>query len=248
MKSPFFLPFSFVGSNFLLIFASMKRLLEVCCGSLASVEAAVEGGAERIELCSALPLDGLTPSMGLLRHVRQRYPQLRIHVLIRPREGNFVYTASELRTMLLDMESALPWADGFVSGALTAAGDIDIPSTELLVHAAQGRPFTFHRAFDRCRHPLEALEQLVALGCSRLLTSGQAPDARQGIPLLRRLCDLSAGRLIVMPGGGVNEGNMAEILQQTGAQEIHGSASSGTSTTQAPVVKRLLSIISSIKA
>ena len=144
--------------------------------------------------------------------------------------------------------STLPWADGFVSGALTAAGDIDIPSTELLVHAAQGRPFTFHRAFDHCRHPLEALEQLVVLGCSRLLTSGQAPDARQGIPLLRRLCDLSAGRLIVMPGGGVNEGNMAEILQQTGALEIHGSASSGSATTKAPVVKRLLSIISSIKA
>ena len=206
----------------------MTRLLEVCTGSLASVEAAVEGGAQRIELCSALPLDGLTPSLGLLRYVRERWPQLTIHVLIRPREGSFVYTQSELRTMLADIDAMMPWADGFVSGALTQQGDIDMVATDLLVSAAKGKPFTFHRAFDRCREPLLALEQIISLGCSRLLTSGQAPTAAEGTLLLRRLRDLSEGRLIIMPGGGVNADNVCTILEQTATVEIHGSCSQQT--------------------
>lgn len=224
-------------------FCGMKRLLEVCTGSLASVEAAAEGGAARIELCAALPLDGLTPSLGLLEYVRRRYPQLKIHVLIRPREGDFVYTPSELQTMLADMELALPWADGFVSGALTAQGDVDIVATELLVRAAKGKPFTFHRAFDRCRQPLVALEQIIALGCTRLLTSGQQPTAQQGIPLLRRLCDLADGRLIIMPGGGVNTQNARLILDQTGTTEIHGSCSLAGAVTSAEEVRSLLNTI-----
>ena len=221
----------------------MKRLLEVCTGSLASVEAAVAGGAERIELCSALPLDGLTPSLGLLKYVRERYPGLRIHVLIRCREGNFVYSPQELRTMLLDMQEMLPWCDGFVSGALTSAGDIDTGATALLVEAAKGKPFTFHRAFDRCRQPLTALEQLIGLGCARLLTSGQAPSAQEGIDLLRRLADLAGDRIIIMPGGGVNEGNARQILDLTGTSEIHGSASGGSSATNAESVRKIIRAI-----
>ena len=220
----------------------MKRLFEVCTGSLASVEAAVAGGAERIELCSALSLDGLTPSLGLLRYVRQRYPHLIIHVLVRPREGDFVYSPSELRTMAMDIEAAMPWADGFVSGALTAEGDVDRMATEVLVRQAAGKPFTFHRAFDRCRQPLHALEQLVTLGCSRILTSGQQPTAEQGIPLLRQLCDLADGRLIIMPGGGVNHENARLIADQTGCVELHGSASFG-GITSAEEVRRIRAII-----
>ena len=215
----------------------MKRTLEVCCGSLTSVDAAVKGGAERIELCSALSLDGLTPSMGTIRLVRQRYPQLRVHVLIRPREGDFVYTRGELQTMLLDIREALPWVDGIVSGALTPQGDIDMAATQLLIEAAADRPFTFHRAFDVCRHPIQALEQLISLGCKRILTSGQEPSAEQGIELLRRLNDLADGRIIIMPGGGVNIRNVRLILDQTGCTEVHGSCKDDSGATSAIVVE-----------
>ncbi len=217
----------------------MNRTLEVCCGSLASVDAAVKGGAERIELCSALSLDGLTPSVGTIRLVRQRYPRLRVHVLIRPREGDFVYTRDELQAMLLDIREALPWADGIVSGALTPQGDIDMGATQLLMEAAADKPFTFHRAFDVCRHPLQAMEQLIALGCRRILTSGQQPSAEQGIELLRRMNDLADGRIIVMPGGGVNIRNVRLILDQTGCTEIHGSCKDDSGTTSAIVVEEV---------
>ena len=221
----------------------MKTLLEVCTGSLASVEAAAEGGAERIELCAALPLDGLTPSLGTIRLVRQRWPQLRIHVLIRPREGDFVYSQAELRAMALDIEAAKPYADGFVSGALTPEGDIDMMATEVLVRQSGDKPFTFHRAFDHCRQPLVALEQLIRLGCSRILTSGQQPSALAGIDLLRRLNDVSSGRIIIMPGGGVNAENARLILDQTGCSEIHGSCSGGSGVTSADEVRAVRAII-----
>ncbi len=221
----------------------MKTLLEVCTGSLASVEAAAEGGAERIELCAALPLDGLTPSLGTIRLVRQRWPQLRIHVLVRPREGDFVYSHAELRAMALDIEAAKPYADGFVSGALTPEGDIDMMATEVLVRQSGDKPFTFHRAFDHCRQPLVALEQLIRLGCSRILTSGQQPTALAGIDLLRRLNDVSSGRIIIMPGGGVNAENARLILDQTGCSEIHGSCSGGSGVTSADEVRAVRAII-----
>ena len=221
----------------------MKTLLEVCTGSLASVEAAAEGGAERIELCAALPLDGLTPSLGTIRLVRQRWPQLRIHVLVRPREGDFVYSLAELRAMALDIEAAKPYADGFVSGALTPEGDIDMMATEVLVRQSGDKPFTFHRAFDHCRQPLVALEQLIRLGCSRILTSGQQPSALAGIDLLRRLNDVSSGRIIIMPGGGVNAENARLILDQTGCSEIHGSCSGGSGVTSADEVRAVRAII-----
>ena len=221
----------------------MKTLLEVCTGSLASVEAAAEGGAERIELCAALPLDGLTPSLGTIRLVRQRWPQLRIHVLVRPRVGDFVYSQAELRAMALDIEAAKPYADGFVSGALTPEGDIDMMATEVLVRQSGDKPFTFHRAFDHCRQPLVALEQLIRLGCSRILTSGQQPTALAGIDLLRRLNDVSSGRIIIMPGGGVNAENARLILDQTGCSEIHGSCSGGSGVTSADEVRAVRAII-----
>ena len=221
----------------------MKTLLEVCTGSLASVEAAAEGGAERIELCAALPLDGLTPSLGTIRLVRQRWPQLRIHVLVRPREGDFVYSEKEVLAMQHDIHAMLPLADGFVCGALTPDGGIDMPVMRQLIGAADGRPVTFHRAFDRCRDPFEALEQIISSGCRRILTSGQQPTAEQGIPLLRQLCRQADGRIIIMPGGGVNEHNVHLIADQTGAAEIHGSASGGKGTTQSESVRKILGLL-----
>ena len=225
-------------------------LLEVCCGNLESVDAAVLGGARRIELCADLELDGLTPPMAWLRAVKERYPDLTVHVLIRPREGDFVYTPEEAEILALQLESALTFgADGIVVGCLTADGDIDLPLLEQLValvdsfnlaaelgasdlcHAANDSHFfpgparrvsiTFHRAFDRCRRPFEAQEQLIGLGCDRILTSGQAPTAEAGVDLLRELNRRAAGRIIILPGGGVTPENAARILALTGCTEIH---------------------------
>ena len=221
----------------------MKRLFEVCTGNLASVIAAVEGGAERIELCSALSLDGLTPSIGLLKYVRQTFPLLKIHVLIRSCEGGFVYTKDDLDTMLLDIHEASSYADGIVCGALTHEGDIDTEALRLMVETSEGKPFTFHRAFDKCRNPQEALEQIIDAGCKRILTSGQQPTAEQGIPLLHELNKQANGRIIIMPGGGVNEKNARLILDQTGCIEIHGSCSSGSGVTSAERVQQVKAII-----
>ena len=214
----------------------MKRLLEVCTGSLQSVMAAVEGGAERIELCSALSLDGRTPSLGLLKTIRSMYPQLKIHVLIRPREGDFVYSEEEVRIMEEDIRASLPYAEGIVIGALDAEGNIDIETTRRLVAASEGKPVTFHRAFDVCRDPLTALEQIISLGCQRILTSGQQPKAVQGVSLLKALQQQAGDRLIIMPGGGVNTENARLIIDQTGCKEIHGSCSAGSGITSAEAV------------
>ena len=221
----------------------MKRLLEVCTGNLASVIAAVKGGAERIELCSALSLDGLTPSIGLLKYVRQTFPELKIHVLIRSCEGGFVYSKDDLETMLLDIHEASAYADGIVCGALTPDDDIDAEALRLMVEASEGKPFTFHRAFDKCRNPQEALEQIIDAGCKRILTSGQQPSAEQGISLLHELNKQANGRIIIMPGGGVNEKNARLILDQTGCMEIHGSCSSGSGITSAERVSQVKAII-----
>ena len=219
------------------------RLFEVCTGSLQSVEAAVRGGAQRIELCAALPLDGLTPSMGTLQTVRHLYPSLTVHVLIRPREGNFVYSEEEVQSMENDIRAMLPLADGFVLGALTPNGDIDTATMRRLIEAANGHPITFHRAFDYCRDPFETLEQIIALGCRRILISGQQPTAEQGLHLLRQICQQSQDRIIIMPGGGVNEKNVRLIADQTHAAEIHGSASGGTAFTNPETVRNIIRLL-----
>ena len=233
----------------------MSRLLEVCCGNLESVEAAVKGGAKRIELCSALELDGLTPSAEDLRTVKARYPELTVHVLIRSRAGDFHYTQEEIKTMAGEVEDALEaGADGIVIGCLDKNGDPDIKALLELIrpvedwnlareladsdlchasndgHFFPGAPrkavsLTFHRAFDVCRDPFFALEALASLGFDRILTSGQASSAEAGIPLLKQLSDRAAGRILILPGGGVTPENAARILSETGASEIHASAS-----------------------
>ncbi len=221
----------------------MKRLFEVCAGNLESAIEAVRGGATRIELCSALSLDGLTPSLGMLKTVREIAPHLIIHVLIRPREGNFVYQEKEVEVMERDITAAIPYADGIVCGALLPNGDIDLSTMRRLIQASSGLPVTFHRAFDVCREPLTALEQIIELGCHRLLTSGQQSTAFEGIPFLRRLQEQSAGRLIIMPGSGVNENNARQIIQQTGVTEIHGSATDATGITCHEKVRRICDAI-----
>jgi copper homeostasis protein len=145
--------------------------------------------------------------------------------------------------MLLDIHEASSYADGIVCGALTQEGDIDTEALRLMVEASEGKPFTFHRAFDKCRNPQEALEQMIDAGCKRILTSGQQPSAEQGIPLLHELNKQANGRIIIMPGGGVNEKNARLILDQTGCIEIHGSCSSGSGITSAERVSQVKAII-----
>lgn len=199
-------------------------LLEICAGSVESAIAARDGGAQRIELCAALEIGGITPSAGLIAEAR-KVEGIGMNVIIRPRGGDFLYNENEIACMIRDIKlcSALG-ADGIVIGALTADGDIDFITCKRLITAAQGMSVTFHRAFDMCRDPREALEELIELGCDRVLTSGQAATAQAGIPLLKELVEQADGRIIIMPGCGVNSGNAGAILQATGANEIHASA------------------------
>ncbi len=206
------------------ITGKMNRLLEICCGDIDSVLAAAQGGAHRVELCAALSEGGVTPSLGLIRAARQ-VVGLKLHVLIRPRGGDFVYTPAEVECMVADIQAArTEGADGVVIGALTPEGEIDLPACQRLMEAAKGLSVTFHRAFDLCTAPFEALEQIIALGCHRLLTSGQAATAREGIAMLRELVSRSAGRIIILPAAGVSPDNAAEIVSGSGACELHASA------------------------
>lgn len=204
-------------------------ILEVCCGDIESVRAAKEGGAQRVELCRALELDGLTPSEAMMEEaIGMGIP---VQVLVRPREGDFVYDKDEVEGMSRDIRLAKRLgANGVVIGALKPDGSIDEDIIRYLVGEAEGMSVTFHRAFDVCARPEEALEQIISLGCHRLLTSGQAPTAEQGIPLLRRLVEQAAGRISIMPGAGVNVDNARRILSETGASEIHGSLRKGGHT------------------
>ncbi|MBO4551436.1 MAG: copper homeostasis protein CutC, partial [Bacteroidaceae bacterium] len=185
--------------------------LEVCCADLQSVRAAIEGGAHRIELCRSLEVDGLTPSKAMMESAISL--GIPVQVLIRPREGDFVYNEEEVQSMIRDIRLAKQLgANGVVIGALRQDGTIDEETIRHLVDEAKGLSITFHRAFDVCSQPLEALEKIISLGCNRLLTSGQAASAEQGIPLLKQLVEQSAGRIIIMPGAGVNEKNARNIL------------------------------------
>ena len=227
-------------------------ILEVCCGNCASVDAAVEGGAQRIELCSHLELDGLTPAWKDLQYARSQYPFLKIHVLIRPRGGDFVYSAAEVAAMCADIDTALSMgADGIVIGALTASGDVDVPAMEALLSVTPGLTgslpaVTFHRAFDVCRNPFEALSTIISLGCSRILTSGQAATAIEGAAMLRSLQERAGSRLTILAGGGVTPSNVASLVRLSGCREVHASASAlidGQKVTQAATVAAILQAV-----
>lgn len=183
----------------------------------------------RVELCAGKSEGGTTPSYGAILGAR-RALDIALHVMIRPRGGHFVYTPQELQEMLDDIQLARQCgADGIVIGCLTADGHVDKVACRRLIKEAGKLPVTFHRAFDECCNPERALEDIIALGCQRLLTSGQSPTAKGGLPLLRKLVaqavDVAGhSRIIIMPGSGINPGNIAKIAQQTGAKEFHTSA------------------------
>lgn len=202
----------------------MKNILEVCAGDIESIIAAAKGGADRIELCSALSEGGITPSIGLIRKALE-VPGIKVNVLIRPRGGDFIYSEDEVECMVADIEAAKEaGVNGVVIGALTPEGDIDIPVCQQLMTAAKGLSVTFHRAFDRCRNPEKALEQIIDLGCDRILSSGQAGSALEGKEMLAAMVRQARGRIIILAGAGVSESNAAEIIRFTGTNEIHASA------------------------
>lgn len=212
------------NENDAMIDEKVRVSLEVCAGDLESVRNAAIGGADRVELCMALDEGGLTPSAGMISEAL-KVEGIRVHVLIRPREGDFVYSPQEVDAMLTDVEMARRLgAHGVVIGALTADGEIDMDVCSRLVRVAGGMDVTFHRAFDRCSDAMTALEQVVTLGCSRLLTSGCAPSAHSGIDMLAELNRRGAGRISIMAGAGVCPENVAEILRCTGVCEVHASA------------------------
>lgn len=199
--------------------------LEICTGSIESVLAAKAGGADRAELCSALSEGGVTPSYGLIKEAVAT--GIKVNVLIRPRGGDFLYTKEEVELMVADIKLAKQLgANAVVIGALTKEGDIDLSACSKMMQAAQGLEVTFHRAFDMVRNADKALEDVISLGCNRILTSGLMPTAEEGISTLRHLVEKAAGRIIIMPGSGVSPLNAAKILQETGATEIHASARS----------------------
>lgn len=198
---------------------------EVCANSVESCIAAQTGGASRVELCAGIPEGGTTPSYGEIAIARELLTNTRLHIIIRPRGGDFLYSETELCVMERDLEMARQLkVDGVVLGCLTAQGDIDKASMQRLIKLAGNLSITCHRAFDACRNPQKALEQLIELGCNRVLTSGQQFTAEQGIPLLKELQQQSAGRIIILAGCGVNELNIARIAMETGVQEFHFSA------------------------
>lgn len=201
------------------------REIEVCVTSLHEAKEAYQAGAKRIELCSALCTGGVTPSYGCIKTIRKELPKLKINVLIRPRGGDFCYSEEEIQTMLEDIEVCKALGvNGIVIGALKEQGDIDIDTVKRLIAAGKGLRITFHRAFDCCNTPFNALEEIIALGCDRILTSGQKHNVTEGKEMLRQLVEKANGRIIIMPGSGVNIDNIAELESYTKAKEFHSTA------------------------
>jgi len=202
-------------------------VIEVCVDTVESAIAAQLGGADRVELCASLLEGGVTPSAGSIETARKCL-NIPIQVMIRPRGGDFLYSHVDFETMKRDIEAGKRLgADGVVVGILTVEGEIDKERTMELVERARPLNVTFHRAFDMTRDPYQAMEDLIELGVDRVLTSGQAGSAAEGMRLIRSLAETARGRIAIMAGGGLNETNIGQVLAATGVREIHFSGRSG---------------------
>jgi len=202
----------------------MSYFIEACCPDLSSVRSAVQAGVGRIELCEDLPIGGVTPSETFLKRALEEASDVPVNVLVRPRGGDFVYTADEVEQMLRSIRMCrAAGANGVVVGALLADGSVDTGTVSRLLREAEGLDITFHRAFDESADLRQALEDIIDLGIKRALTSGGCPTAYLGRFVLRDLVLQAAGRISVMPGCGVLPSNLDEIASVTGATEFHGS-------------------------
>lgn len=201
-----------------------KILLEICCGSLDDALGAERGGADRVELCSALFLGGLTPSLGTVIEAKARL-EIPIIAMVRPRGAGFCYTEAELAIMERDTALAVEHgADGIVFGILNQDGTIDEERCKRIRRLIGERQAVFHRAFDVTPDPFRALDQLVELGITRVLTSGQEDSVPEGAPLIRRLIDYARDRIEVMPGGGIKLHNLQQVVESTGSKQVHLTA------------------------
>lgn len=198
--------------------------LEICVFNTATAIAAAEAGADRIELCENYANGGTTPSYGYLKTTREQV-HIPIFPMIRPRGGDYFHSATEIDIIRKDIQLCKDLGfEGVVFGLLNIDGTIDADNTARLVELAYPLDVTFHRAFDRCKDPYTALEVIIRCGCTRILTSGQQPKAPDGKKMIKELVDLADGRIIIMPGSGINSSNIEEMKNFTGAPEFHTSA------------------------
>lgn len=208
-------------------------LLEICTASLEDCQTAEAAGADRLELNSALFLGGLTPSLGLLQAVKQacRTPVI---AMVRPRHGGFCYSEGDLAVMERDLElAAAHGADGLAFGVLTATGAVDLPACRRLLKACHGRPAVFHRAFDVTPEPFESLEALIDVGFVRVMTSGQQATAYQGAERIAGLIERAAGRIEILPAGGIDRFSVRDVVDRTGCTQVHASLRTGRQDTSA---------------
>lgn len=203
-----------------------KINIEVCIDSVESAIIAQNAGAHRVELCDNLLEGGTTPSSATIEFVRKAI-KIDLNVIIRPRGGDFLYSKTELEIIKKDIHNAkMLGADGLVFGVLTSDGNIDVAACKSLIEMARPMSVTFHRAFDVCKNPFQALEILIDLGFDRLLTSGQKNKAEEGIELIAELVKLADNKIIIMPGSGINELNFSSLMEKSKAKEFHVSCRS----------------------
>ena len=200
-----------------------KYIIEIATSDFATTKSAVEGGADRIELCANLAEGGTTPSYGAIIKCREVF-SVSLYPIIRPRGGDFLYSKDEFGVMANDIKFCKQLGcDGVVLGLLNIDGTIDMIRTGDLIETAYPMSVTFHRAFDRCRDAFEALEQLVQIGCERILTSGQQPTVNEGMDLITQLNKAADHRIAIMPGSGVRKENLKTLAEKTGCIEFHSS-------------------------
>jgi len=201
----------------------MKYLIEVATSDFLTTKSAVEGGADRIELCANLAEGGTTPSYAHIKKCREAF-DIALFPIIRPRGGDFLYTKDEFEIMKNDIKLCKELGcEGIVIGLLNMDGTIDMTRASELIELAYPLEVTFHRAFDRCKDPFAALEELIEIGCQRILTSGQKPTVSEGVDLIAELNKKADDRIIILPGSGVRKDNIKMLAEKTGCIEFHSS-------------------------
>lgn len=206
-------------------------ILEIAVFNVSAAIDAAQAGADRIELCDSPEDGGTTPSYGTLKVLKEKI-NIPIFPIIRPRGGDFLYNEAEFEVMLQDINMCREMGfTGVVTGLLLPEGQVDVERTKKLVKAAANMQVTFHRAFDRTEEPMEAMEEIIECGCTRILTSGMVPDVSHGTRLVKELIQKAGNRIIIMPGSGVRSKNMESIINETGALELHSSARKEVQTT-----------------
>jgi len=201
----------------------MNYIIEIATSDFLTTKSAVEGGADRIELCANLAEGGTTPSYAHIKKCREAF-DIALFPIIRPRGGDFLYTKDEFEIMKNDIKLCNELGcEGIVIGLLNMDGTIDMTRTSELIELAYPLEVTFHRAFDRCKDPFIALEELIEIGCQRILTSGQKPTVSEGVDLIAELNKRADDRIIILPGSGVRKDNIKMLAEKTGCVEFHSS-------------------------